>query len=88
MNKILLMMLLSLGTQAQIKDTTTLDKLKQESDTVLIITVLQSTLEEFNMVLDFITQSDTSEIINNNNQEIVLSHSNGLIRREATNKRL
>tara|TARA_B110000908_G_scaffold129270_1_gene151888 strand:+ start:1117 stop:1419 length:303 start_codon:yes stop_codon:yes gene_type:complete len=74
MNKILLMMLLSLGTQAQIKDTTTLDKLKQESDTVLIITVLQSTLEEFNMVLDFITQSDTSEIINNNNQEIVLFH--------------
>jgi hypothetical protein len=74
MNKILLMMLLSLGTQAQIKDTTTLDKLKQESDTVLIITVLQSTLEEFNMVLDFISQSDTSEIINNNNQEIVLFH--------------
>ena len=74
MNKILLMMLLSLGTQAQIKDTTTLDKLKQESDTVLIITFLQSTLEEFNMVLDFITQSDTSEIINNNNQEIVLFH--------------
>ena len=30
MNKILLMMLLSLGTQAQIKDTTILDKLKQE----------------------------------------------------------